>query len=187
MRGITIALDMDSTVYNLHTPWLSWLKNTHNEECTVEQIETWDWHNQLKCGTKVYDFLDTEGAFLTCSLLPGAFDAINLVASWGFKQFFVSTVKTKQGAWEKQQAIKRDFPELASRVLISSGDKDMIRADVLVDDGPHNIEAFNPHGWTVKIPYRYNQEAEADYVMTDWSQYPSLIYALNAVGPKWAI
>lgn len=172
---LTIALDMDGVVYDCLGPWTRWLAETHGETITPDQITTWDFHTQVKCGVKVYDFLDTPGAFLDMQAAPGAIAAINYAHGLGVRQFFVSTIKTRQGAWEKQQAIARDFPYLANDVLITSGSKDLIRADVLVDDGPHNLEAFSLYGLTCKVPYKYNAHVETDFVLVQWSEYPKLV------------
>lgn len=175
MNEFTVALDMDSTVYDLHAPWLKWLKDTHMEAVAPHEILTWDWHNQLNCGQAVYDFLHLDDAFLNAPLFPGAHAAIMEVHNMGVRQCFVSTVKTKTGAWQKQQAIIRDFPELKDDVFITSHNKDLVRADLLVDDGPHNLKMFQRHGWTCKVPYTYNKDVETDFVLFDWSQYSSIV------------
>lgn len=174
MRQLTVALDMDNTTYDLNSKWFAWLEETHGERFTSEQIESWDFHNQLECGTKVYDYLQLEDAFIDCPLLPGAKAAIDTVHAMGVRQFFVSTIVSPTGAWQKQKAIERDFPYLAKDVLITSGHKDMIRADLLVDDGPHNLEAFD-YGLTCKVPTSYNGNVNTDYVLFDWSYYPTII------------
>jgi 5'(3')-deoxyribonucleotidase len=172
-----VALDMDSTVYDLHTPWLEWLEREHGERCPVDQIQTWDFHNQLACGVRVYDFLETPDCFERLQPFPGAIEAINEVAGWGtVRQFFVSTCRTRQGAWEKQRAVERDFPTMAKDVLVTSGAKDVIAADLLVDDGPHNLEAFP--GMTCKIPYTYNKSVRSHFEMKveEWAtRYPEMV------------
>lgn len=178
MTDLIIALDMDSVTYDLHTPWLAWLKQEHSIDLTVDKIVSWNWHEWLPCGERVYDFLALDDAFINCYPYPGAQDAIAEVHSWGVRQFFVSTIKTKTGAWQKQQAVARDFPYLANDVIITSHNKDVLRAAMLVDDGPHNLEAFGELGMTCKVPYKYNEHILADFTMTSWQQYPSIISGL---------
>lgn len=176
MRQLTIALDMDSTVYDLHTPWLAWLKDTHGINLAVEDITSWNLHEWLPCGEKVYDYLHLDDAFTVCRPYEGAIEAINEVNSWGVRQFFVSTIVSKTGAWQKQKAVERDFPYLKKDVLITSGHKDLVQADILFDDGPHNLEAFK--GRTCKVPYTYNKHVRSDFTMESWEQYTEIIKEL---------
>jgi hypothetical protein len=44
-----------------------------------------------------------------------------------------------------------------------------------VDDGPHNLIAFTPYGFTCKIPFKYNSHVETDFTLLDWSRYPEII------------
>jgi 5'(3')-deoxyribonucleotidase len=175
-RGkFTVALDMDSCVYDLSTPWLEYLRKELNEDVS-EGFKMWDTHIQYpKSGTRVYRFLELGGTFYSLKLIPGAQEAINKVHEMGVRQFFISTCTTATGAWEKQQRIAKDFPFLKKSVLITSGDKDLIFAHMLVDDGPHNLDAFAPHGVTVKVPYPYNETTPADITMPDWSMYTEIV------------
>jgi 5'-nucleotidase len=180
VNKFTVALDMDSTVYDMHARWLAWLEREHGEQVTVDQIISWDWHEWLKCGKKVYDWLHIEGEFGSLVPYAGAIEAINKVHEMGVRQFFVSTIVSRTGAFEKQKCVERDFPYLAKDVLITSGSKDLINADMLVDDGPHNLVAFSKTGkLTCKVPYKYNETTEADYVLKSWDEYPEIV--LNAM------
>lgn len=179
MKQLTVAIDLDSTLYDLCTPWLAYIRDELGED-TSDGFLRWDTHLQFeKSGNKVYDFLHLEGAFYNLKPLPGAIEAIKRVSALGVKQVFITTCTTKRGPWEKQQAILRDFPELAKNVLITSGVKDVIDADLLVDDAPHNIEDFGetrPLAFTAAIPYAYNNHSDPDFWMFDWRSYEPIVH-----------
>jgi 5'-nucleotidase len=174
---LTVALDLDSTIYDLHTPWLAYLRDVLGEDVSGG-FRIWDVHRQYPLsGARVYDVLRRPGLFASLVPLQGSVAAIHAVAARGdVRQVFVSTCPADlapTSAHEKQAAVKRDFPAMAHEVLITSGSKDLVRADVLVDDAPHNLAAFP--GLTVKIPYVYNHDSASTYTMADWSEYPALV------------
>lgn len=182
MSQFTVALDMDSTIYDLMNPWLDWINKTFDEKRTIKDVTTWNFPMLFKCKERGFDFLDIPDMFLSLKPFPNAIEAVNKVREMGVRQVFVTTVSSvtkdsqKQSAWEKQQVIGRDFPWAKKDVMITSGSKDLVRADMLVDDGPHNIEAFAATGGvTAKIPYPYNVAAPADFVFDDWTLYPGIV------------
>lgn len=176
----TVALDLDATVYDLHTPWLAYLRDELGEDVSPG-FTTWDVHRQYpRSGPRVYDILSREGLFLGLKPLPYAVEAIHAVASrLNVRQVFLTTCTTKSGAWEKQQAVARDFPALASEVIVTSGAKDIIAAQLLVDDGPLNLEAFP--GLTCRVPYAYNAHVPSTFTLSDWSAYPALIESVASM------
>jgi 5'(3')-deoxyribonucleotidase len=184
-KPFTVLLDMDSTVYDLWDPWLEWYNRHYKDTLQLNCIDRWNWDELAKpeCGSKVYSFLHKKGMFSSLNMFPHAAENIRKVHNWGIKQVFCSTIVGQTGAAEKLEAIKRDFPYLGKESLVLVGhDKSLVRGDVLVDDGPHNLEAFKQDGrLTVLADMHgapYCKFKEADIIMTNWRQYPSIIMDL---------
>lgn len=190
-KQFVVLLDMDSTVYDLLTPTLSWVNKIYDKQLTPADITEWRWdkkHSVTSVSLKVAPevFWNMQNTYLNLKPIEGSIQAIEEVSKWrGVRQVFLSSANFKY-ATEKFQAVDRDFPFIGSKdVLLTGGNKDLVNGQVLVDDGPHNLEQFS--GYKIladlhRAPYcKYPQ---ADYVMTDWKDYPRIIN--NLLNKGWA-
>lgn len=176
MNDLIVALDIDSTVFDLFTPWLKWLREVHGVDLSVSEITRWDWDVLVPPGMRIYDYLHREDAFINMLPLPGAVQAIQAAHNAGVRQFFLTKTLARTDGWQKHELIKKWFPELSRSVITTSGDKDVVRADILVDDAAHNLIPFAATGGlTCKIPYGYNRHFSADYTMTAWTDYAAIL------------
>jgi 5'(3')-deoxyribonucleotidase len=114
---------------------------------------------------------------------PGALEAIREVHEAGIKQVFCSTIIGYTGAMEKVESIKRDFPYLGKEALVLVGkDKNLVKGDVLVDDGAHNLMHFDGYRVLVNLqgaPYVFEHDCSPDAVLLKWSDYPKIIENLK--------
>lgn len=177
-----VLLDLDSTIYNLTDPTLAYLSKKVGHELNVSMIDDWEWYSRY--GLHPEEFWNLEGTFLNLKPYPWAVEAITKVSHWGVRQVFFSTIISKCGAWEKMQAVDRDFPFIGSRnLLMTGGVKDLARGDVLVDDGPHNLHEFIKAGGVGVLadmhgaPYCTFPSASA--TLRNWRDYPKLLKDLE--------
>lgn len=182
-KPLTVLIDLDSTIYDLLTPWLEWYNRHYNDTLQLADIDRWSWNEICKpeCGTKLYSFLNKKGLFTSLKSFPSVLESIEKVHKWlGVKQVFCSTIIGITGCAEKLEIVKRDFPYLGKEALVLVGhDKSLIKGDILVDDGPHNLEAFRAvNGYTVLANMQnvgYCKFPQADVTMTRWQDYPMII------------
>lgn len=177
-KPFTVLLDLDSTCYDLLTPTLAWVNSTKGLKLTPKDIKEWQWGKTL--GVDLYEFWAQEGIFYNLKVFPHAKTALQKVYDWGIRQIFFSTlVDGPYVAWGKIQAIARDFPYLQRDFLLTGKHKDIAQGDMLVDDGPHNLESFASIGGSTVLARLqetgYNLACPADYCMTDWRQYPEIV------------
>lgn len=177
MSQFIVLLDMDSTVYDLLNPTLAYVNRRYGKTLTPADIKEWNWD-------KAYDvdpftFWNKQGTYKNLKPFPGVVDAAKVVHDWGIRQVFLSSANFKY-ATEKFNAVDRDFPFISSKnTLLTGGNKDLIKGDILVDDGPHNLEKFD--GYTVLADMYgapYCRYAWADQIMMDWKEYPGIIKSL---------
>jgi 5'-nucleotidase len=161
LKDILILIDLDSTTYDLATPWLEWYNSggwcsnlDHwgednatfiHKELTLKDLTEWDMSKAVDpcCGSYIFKFLNRPLLFQTLKPFAGAQEAIRKVHDWGIEQAFCSSTQAPTGAFDKMKAVQRDFPFIGKeRVLITGGWKGGFGGQVLVDDGPHNLMAF---------------------------------------------
>jgi len=183
----TVLIDLDSTTYDILTPTFSYLKTRHNIVITPEKLKGfYDWPEDSL--GMAYGYWSHEGFFSDLKPFSHAKSALYKVYNWGVRQLFVSTlVSGRTVAWDKGNAIDRDFPFIGRRNLLLTGhDKDIVRGDMLFDDALHNLEAFDQFDYQATVlarlqPTGYNEGYEAtyykypNYIMTDWRQYPDIV------------
>lgn len=177
-KQFTVLVDLDSTIYDLLTPTLAWVNATKGLKLTPQDIKEWQWGKVL--GVDLYEFWAQEGIFYNLKPFPHAKWALQKVQDWGIRQIFFSTlVDGPHVAWDKIRSIARDFPFLQRDFLLTGKHKDITNGDLLVDDGPHNLDVFKAAGGTTVLArlqdVGYNESCSRDWCMTDWRQYPEIV------------
>ena len=189
-KTFTVLLDLDSTVYDLLTPTLKWVNMVYKLDLTPADIKTWNWDKDHGVNPLLY--WSTKYTFLNLKPFPGAQEAIKKVAMWGVRQIFFSTIVTEHGAWEKFNAVDRDFPLIGRKnTLLTGGLKDLARGDMLVDDGPHNLVDFAATGGLAVLADLYGApycqaHAPVTDLMTQWKQYPEIVLTAMQGGFGWS-
>lgn len=147
-----IALDVDGPVADIHTEWLRRYNLEYDDTLVVADIKDWDFAHITKpeCGKLIYDILKLPDFYSGISPKPGALDAIAQLQRAGHRITFATAcgrgMMDQKADWMVRQALcvswhNSTLPPNFAPVT----DKSLIDADVLIDDGIHNI-----NGWTAK-------------------------------------
>jgi 5'(3')-deoxyribonucleotidase len=182
-RKMITLVDLDVTAYDFLNPVLDTYNNRYDDRLTIEDLTDYTIGNLVKpeCGARGLEEIWAEpGFFYNLSPSEGAVEAIKAAEETGHvMHVFLSICTTPTGAYEKIEAIKRDFPFIDPRhVLISAGIKGVVKGDLLVDDGPHNHAEFQrmSAGLTCVMDMPYNRDVKANFRMRNWAEhYPQVI------------
>lgn len=167
MKKLTILVDLDSTAADLCTPWYRVYNKRFGDTLHIDNVTNWDTSQFAKHGMKVFAPLYDPGLYLNLEPLPGAVEVIKMLHEDGHRLVVVTAVPagSMTGGYEKKQWVLEHLPFIDKRDVVVTDAKDIIRGDVLLDDGPHNIEAFrknNPYAYIATIAYPYNTHAHKD-------------------------
>lgn len=139
--NIVIACDMDDTIEFLLKAWVRWLNRAYR--CSVNHVDITDWRVDLYYPTltkeQVFEPLDLEDFWKT---VPPMFDAIKyleLLQSEGFDIYIVTSAHPESVAPKLQHVLFKYFPFIDPSKVIICHNKQLIRCDIMIDDGPHNI------------------------------------------------
>jgi len=168
-----ILIDLDATIADIFTPWLSAYNRETGDDLTVERILTWDIADHAKNGKVVLDFLSRPGFFKDLNPLPGAVEAVRLLSDNKANEIFVVTAAYHPPNFtEKAEWVQRWLPFLTKRQFILAHEKHLIKADAFIDDSPRNARDYrkeHPHAFILSIRYPYNGSCEAyDVLAPDW-------------------
>lgn len=150
MRPLTIGVDVDDVTLDLISEWLDRYNRTYNDSLTPADITTWDIDTLVKpeCGRRIYTFLHDTDLYVGMPPVPGAVEGITALRSAGHRVVFVSTCPgmTQHGKVGRLMGLGVLDQSRAEEDFIATRDKGLVRLDVLIDDGAHNIEAAVRNG-----------------------------------------
>jgi 5'-nucleotidase len=166
MKKLTILVDLDSILANLDKKWYPAWNEKNGDDLHPRRVTEWATHKftKTKC-TGIYDLLNEPGFFRDLEPIPGGIDAIKALHEDGHRIVIITSAPddAPTAHHDKVQWVRQHLPFIGKKDFIGTHAKDMFRADVLIDDGPHNIEAFrnaNPAGFIATIGYHYNVKAQ---------------------------
>jgi 5'-nucleotidase len=168
-RRLIIGCDVDAVLANLNEVWCRRYNDEHAAKHGPLTEDNWtDW-DVAKCvpaevGKAVFKYLDEPGLFADLPLIPGAVEGLKAIVEMGHDVVFISSAVAPGAATEKINWLLRHFPFIPrNNHFVTCYRKDLIRVDVLIDDGPHNLTrqraAWGDAVKLVTIDYPYNRQA----------------------------
>jgi 5'-nucleotidase len=177
MRKLTIIVDLDSTVVDLHPAWLSAYNKKYGDNLKPEDITSWEIHKFAKKGGKgIYNILKEPGFFRGLPPIPGAFTATQKLVHDGHRVVIVGSAPRFSHS-DKAWWVDTNMPWIDHENVFFGHNKFLVFADVMIDDGPHNIKAyreqwgFYPLLCAISHPYNQDLHGVADLMAQDW-QHP---------------
>lgn len=173
-----IALDCDGILSDLMPYWLSFYNREYGDSLTARDCLSWDTHTVVRpeCGTRIYNYLKEPGFFRNVPLIPGSVDGVRRLCE-ASHDIVVVTDTPAEGVVDRLAWLREHFPCIPPKNYAITRRKDLIVADLLVDDAPHNIlMAKCP---AVVFDHPYNQHVPGPRVR-DWSQLVEYISNLDA-------
>lgn len=173
----TIWIDQDSVLYDLHTPWL----RMHNDEypdhiATIEDHTSWDVDKACKavgCPGNMRKYFDapelwTEGIPIK--------DSQRVVFKWSQnKNIEVGVLTTAANGMcmpYKLAWLSGYYPYIKNVIMVNTHLKHMVRGDILIDDGLHNLEDWQGVGICYTQPWNKDVEVLRAH---NWSDVDKLV------------
>jgi 5'-nucleotidase len=163
-----IGIDLDTTLNNLEEVWLERYNKDYNDNLTPEDMIDWDVTKYVKpeCGTKMFQYLWEPGFFRNLSIKPHAREVCEFLNQ--YYDLYIVTACHPKAVLDKWEWVQEHLPFMDYRHFIPLTDKSLIQMDYLIDDGPHNIEAFK-NGVPIVIDMPYNRHLGYRYIRCrDW-------------------
>jgi 5'-nucleotidase len=163
MKRLKVGIDLDTTLNNLDEVWIQWYNKEYNDNLTVEDMIDWDVTKYVKpeCGKDMYKFLWTPGLFRSLGIRPYAQGVCNMLSR--YFDLYIVTASHPNVVPDKWAWVEKHLPFIPYERFIPLKEKNLLDMDYLIDDGPHNIEAFTK-GTPVIIDMPYNRYLGDQYV-----------------------
>lgn len=140
MKPLTILFDADDTVENLCDCWIALLNERYGTSVRIEDVTDWDITLAFPTLTReqVFGVLNEDELFHRLERVPGSLEVLQRLYNDGHKLYMV-TASDYRTCKVKTERILEMFPFLDWEHIIFAANKQMVRGDILIDDGVHNL------------------------------------------------
>lgn len=177
-----LLLDLDNTTADLTKKWLDVYNSTHNDNLLAEQITTWNLSAHAnKCSPELLNkIIEAPNFFAELNVFPDAVEVTKRLQSKHQLYFVTATpLDSKTAAYDKNQWVEKYFPHIGKNRVIHTHEKQLVKGDLLFDDGPTNLENF--YGFTVAMDFAYNRHIKADARVNNWLDFEIYVNSLGSV------
>lgn len=179
-----ILVDADGVLEDLSQKWVAYLNEKYGTSVRYEDLKEWDMTAAFPTLTRkqVYGIDFDEEFYSRLEPIPGAVDAVRRLLEDGHKIYVVTTTPYQAVKPKMDRAIFRYYPFLNWKDIIITADKHLIRGDVLIDDGVHNLLGGDYRKILVTAPYNESFDAEANGMIrvSNWEEIYRAVSAIAA-------
>lgn len=180
-----LLIDIDDTIAELLPTWVNFLNNSFNMSVSVDDITDWDMCKFYPSLTKeqIHEPLRDVEFWKTVKPKLDAMEYVEKLFYEGYNIFLCTSTDYRNICAKYEYIVKRYFPYIKWSHIIVANNKQMIRADYLVDDGIHNLENGNFIKILMTAPHNrsYNASANGMYRVNDWKEVYEIIHQREIV------
>jgi len=155
-----IALDIDGVLADLISEVLNLYNNDWEDNLTPADIREWMFHKLVKpeCGTKVYAYMKIPTIYNNVKPYPYAKELVLWLKNEEYRVIFITHSLPEVAGKKFKWLLKHGMIEKEDD-YVEAKDKSLIHANILLDDGVHNIESFRGTGVLFRQPWNtyYNK------------------------------
>lgn len=178
----TILIDIDDTIENLCEIWVDWLNKEYGTSVKYNDITEWDMSKFFSNLTReqIFEPLYNPKFWDCVQPKPGAVEYVKKLIDEGYNVYLCTTADYKNVRLKFENVIQKYFPYINWNQVIVASCKQMINADILVDDGLHNLENGNYIKILVSAPHNATYDAKGNgmYRVDNWEEIYELIHSL---------
>lgn len=179
-----ILIDMDDTIEQLLRAWLKGVNDRYGYSARYADITSWDVSAPYPGLTKeqVYAIPDEPGFWGTVEPIEGAAEAIRRFMDEGHEVYIVTATPYISVVEKMEDLLFRWFPFITWDQVIIAKRKQLIRGDVLIDDGIHNLEGGDYIKILMTAPHNRSYDAEGNGMIrvNSWKEIEKVIDGLSA-------
>ena len=161
-QSMTILVDMDDTIEYLLKAWVKGVNETYGRAASYDDVTDWDVSKAFPGLTweEVYAIPMRPGFWQDVEPIPGAAQALQRLMAAGHEVLIVTATPFASVPEKIEGYLFQHFPFLSWDQVIITGRKQLIRGDVLIDDGVHNLAGGDYLKILMTAPHNRNYDAE---------------------------
>ena len=140
-KKFTILVDMDDTIEYLLREWLNWLNTRYARDVHEDDIHDWDIMLAYPglSAKQVYEPLLFHELWKRVKPMPDAVEYLKKLYDDGHEIYIVTSSNFRTIETKLTEVLFKNFPFIDYDHVIVARNKQMIRGDIMIDDGPHNL------------------------------------------------
>ena len=151
----TIAIDMDGVIADVYSQFITMHAEEFKEVKTLEEVYGL---SEGDAFTNTFKYVRQKGFFINAPVIKNS-QAVMLKLSEQYKIFIVSAaMEFPNSLVEKQLWLNEHFPFISWQQMVFCGSKEIIRADIMIDDHFKNLNFFT--GETILYTQPHNKLAD---------------------------
>jgi len=161
-------VDIDDVVANLVEIWLAIYNLKYNDVLIKDQITDWDLTKFIKQNhsKRFYKIIESPKLYEHVQPIKYALDGVNTLRDIGFEIIY-ATHSTNGGSGSKYKWLQKHNFWNEKDHYVETKDKFLIRGDLMIDDGWHNIDRFD--GFTILFDEPWNRNRYHKNRMFGWT------------------
>jgi 5'-nucleotidase len=178
---VRIILDQDEVLACWVDRVLEWFNDDHKTSFTREDVKDY-WALEKILGPAGKPFIRAcmrwPEFYTRLAPIPGAIEGVKLLMDRGHEVRIVTAVPVSAGIsyHGKCQWIRDHMPFFDLKNFYAVHNKAEVMGDILLDDGPHNIEAWEKSGRpAVVFDAPWNRQTKSTYRIKDWKEFLELV------------
>lgn len=162
MKHLTVLVDMDDTIENLLDTQVETLNKEHGTNVSPGHVKQWDVSMAFPSLSwkDVYAPLLRDEFWINVKPIEGAQKVLNQLIEDGHKVFIVTASAYETLRAKMDYVLFRYFPYLSWNNVIITSNKQMIKGDVLIDDGIHNLKGGDYEKILMDAPHNRGYNAK---------------------------
>lgn len=164
MKRLTILVDMDDTIEDLLSAWVSYLNTKYGTSIQKDDVTQWDISKSFPTLSReqVYEPLYLDSFWLSVKPINGAAETLQKLIKDGHQVLIVTTSSYETLHTKMEEVLFKYFPFLSWNDVIITSRKQLVNGDVLVDDGTHNLEGGQYLRILMDAPHNRAYSAESN-------------------------
>lgn len=142
MMNKTILVDMDDTATWLLPHWVEWLNKRYSLNVDWKGINKWDillFFPKELTKEQIYEPLISKEFWDSVTPREGAVEYITKLHNAGFEIYICTSTDYRNIQSKYERVIRKYFPFIDWKHIIVTSNKQMIKADFIIDDAIHNL------------------------------------------------
>jgi 5'(3')-deoxyribonucleotidase len=176
---MTILVDMDDTIEQLLKALVNRANERFHRSVSVEDVTDWS----IVCAfpgiekKQIQDFMREPDFWKDVEPVPGAAEALKHFMDEGHQVYIVTATESEHVNEKMKGVLYKYFPFISWDHVIVTSRKQMIRGDILIDDGIHNLEGGEYRKILFTAPYNRNYDAETNGMIRvhNWNEIVEII------------
>lgn len=183
MNNKTILVDIDDTIENLCHAWCEWLNSHYDTNVSPDDITEWKIYKFFEEIPKeeVYAPLFEKDFWKTVTPKFDAIKYLSMLNDEGYDIYLCTSTDYRNVRIKYENIVQKYFPYISWDKVIVCSKKQMVNADILIDDGVHNLVGGKYLKILLTTPHNktFNAEANDVFRASDWEEIYSIVHMIT--------